>query len=58
VFGILLIGVFIAITGLAMLTDRWQNRISKEEYVRRIQNIESPLYQHNRGQVHNYGPND
>jgi Pyruvate/2-oxoacid:ferredoxin oxidoreductase delta subunit len=58
VFGILLIGVFIAITSLAMLTGRWQNGISKEEYARRIQNIESPLYQHNRGQVHSYGPNE
>jgi Polyferredoxin len=58
VFGILLVGVFIAITGLAMLTGHWQNGISKEEYARRIQNIESPLYQHNRGQVPNYGPHD
>jgi polyferredoxin len=58
VFGILLVGVFIAITGLAMLTGHWQNNISKEEYTRRIQNIDSPLYQHNRGQVPNYGPND
>jgi polyferredoxin len=58
VFGILLIGIFIAITGLAMLTGHWQNGISIEEYTRRIQNIESPLYRHNRGQVPNYGPND
>jgi len=58
VFGILVVVVFIAITGLAMLTDHWQNGISKEEYAKRIQNIESPLYQHNRGQVSNYGPND
>ena len=58
VFGLMLAGVFIAITGLAMLTGHWQNTISKEEYARRIQNIESPLYQHNRGQVSSYGPND
>lgn len=58
VFGILLLGAFIAITGLAMLTGRWQNGISKEEYARRIQNIESPVYQHNKGHVSNYGPND
>jgi polyferredoxin len=58
IFTILLAGVFIGITGLAMLTGHWQNGISKEEYRRRIQNIESPLYQHNRGQVPNYGPND
>ena len=41
-----------------MLTGHWQNTISKGEYVRRIQNIESPLYQHNRGQASHYGPND
>jgi polyferredoxin len=58
VFGILVVGVFIAITGLAMLTGHWRNDISKEEYVKRIQNIESPLYQHNRGHVSNYGPSD
>jgi len=40
------------------LTGRWQNGISQEEYLRRIQNLESPLYQHNRGQVPNYGPTD
>jgi Pyruvate/2-oxoacid:ferredoxin oxidoreductase delta subunit len=58
IFGILLTGIFIGITGLAMLTGMWQNGISKEEYLRRIQNIESPLYQHNRGQVPAYGPQD
>jgi polyferredoxin len=58
VFGVLVVGIFIAVTGLAALTGHWQNGISKEEYAKRIQNIESPLYQHNRGQVSNYGPND
>ncbi|RPI06771.1 MAG: 4Fe-4S binding protein [Ignavibacteriae bacterium] len=58
VFGALVVGVFIAITGLALLTGHWRNGIAKEEYLKRIQNIESPLYQHNRGQVATYGPND
>jgi polyferredoxin len=58
VFGLLVVGVFIAVTGLAMVMGLWQNKISKEEYAKRIQQIESPLYQHNRGQVSNYGPND
>jgi polyferredoxin len=58
VFGLMLAAIFIAITGLAMLTGHWQNTISKEEYVKRFQNVESPLYQHNRGQVSHYGPND
>jgi polyferredoxin len=58
VFGTLVIGVFIAVTGLAMLSGHWQNNISKEEYLKRFHNIESPMYQHLRGQVPEYGPND
>ena len=58
VFGILIIGIFIAITGLAMLTNNWQNKISKDEYLKRFIELDTPLYQHNRGQVPEYGPND
>lgn len=58
VFGVLVVGTFMAVTGLAMLTGHWQNRLSKEEYLQRFQNIESPLYEHNRGQVPDYGKND
>jgi polyferredoxin len=58
VFGFLIVGIFTAVTGLAMVTGHWQNSISKDEYLKRIQNIDSPMYQHNRGQVSNYGPND
>ncbi len=58
VFGVLVVGIFVAITGLGMLTGHWQNAISKEEYARRIQNIDAPIYQHFRGQVPAYGPND
>ncbi|MFH0988568.1 MAG: 4Fe-4S binding protein [bacterium] len=58
IFGLLTAGVFIAITGLAMLTGHWRNSISGEEYLRRFSNIDSPLYQHQRGQVQEYGPND
>jgi polyferredoxin len=58
IFGILIIGVFIAITGLAMLTNNWQNKISKDEYLKRFIELDTPLYQHNRGQVPEYGPND
>jgi len=56
IFGFLLLGIFLVVTGLAMLTGHWHNSISKDEYLKRIQNIESPLYQHNRGQVSTYGP--
>jgi polyferredoxin len=58
VYGTLVVGVFMAITGLAMLTGNWQNQITKEEYQFRFKNLDSPVYQHNRGSVPNYGPND
>jgi Pyruvate/2-oxoacid:ferredoxin oxidoreductase delta subunit len=58
VFGILLSGVFVAITGMAMITGHWHNSISKQEYIKRFQNIESSLYQHHRGQVPHYEPQD
>jgi hypothetical protein len=46
IFGVLVVGVFMAVTGLAMLTGHWDNSITKEEYAKRIQEIDSPLYQH------------
>jgi polyferredoxin len=58
IFGILVVGVFIAITGLAMITGHWQNGISKEEYLKRFQELDKPLYQHNRGRVPEYNSND
>jgi polyferredoxin len=56
--GVLALGTFVAVVGAAMLLGRWQNQISREEYQRRFQEINSPLYQHNRGEVPSYGPND
>ncbi|MBI4428902.1 MAG: 4Fe-4S binding protein [Ignavibacteriales bacterium] len=58
VFGGLVAGTFVAITGLAMLAGKWQNEIGKEEYQRRFQQLDSPAYQHNRGSVPDYGPHD
>jgi polyferredoxin len=58
VFAILVAGVFAAITGMAMLTGHWQNNISRSEYLQRMQQITSPLYQHDYGNVPEYGPND
>ncbi len=58
VFGVLIAGVFMGITGLAMLTGHWQNEISQAEYLKRFQELDSPLYQHFRGEVPDYGPND
>ncbi len=58
VFGTLVIGVFIAVTGLGMLTGRWANSVSKDEYQVRFQKLDSPLYNHAQGSVPQYGPND
>lgn len=58
VFGALVAGVFVAVTGLAMLTGNWQNGISRQEYQRRFQELNAPVYQHFRGEVPAYGPND
>jgi NAD-dependent dihydropyrimidine dehydrogenase PreA subunit len=58
VFGTLVVGVFIAITGLGILTGHWKSSLSKDEYQFRFQNMDSPLYNHARGQVPQYGPND
>jgi len=58
VLGTLAVGMFIAITGFAMLTGNWRNGISKEEYQRRFQQLNSPVYQHFRGEVPQYGPKD
>jgi len=46
VYGVLVTGVFVAVTGLAILTNHWTNSISKEEYLHRFQEIESSIYQH------------
>ncbi|MEW6060480.1 MAG: 4Fe-4S binding protein [Bacteroidota bacterium] len=58
VMGTLIVGVFMAITGLGMLTGHWKNSIAKEEYLYRFQRLDSPLYNHARGSVPKYGPND
>lgn len=57
-YGVLVVGTFVAITGLAMLLGAWQNSMSQEEYLRRFQQLDSPLYHHARGQVPHYGPAD
>jgi hypothetical protein len=58
ILGILVTGVFVAVTGLAMLTGNWQNAVSREEYQRRFQELNAPVYNHFRGEVPEYGPND
>lgn len=58
VIGTLVAGVFAAVTGLAMLAGHWQNSLTDAEYARRFQKLHEPVYQHFRGEVPSYGPND
>jgi Fe-S-cluster-containing hydrogenase component 2 len=58
VLGTLIVALFMVVTGAAMLTGHWQNAISRQEYQRRFKELNSPLYQHFRGEVPKYGPND
>lgn len=58
VYAALLVGLFVAITGAAMLAGRWQSSITREEYLRRLPQMDTPLYDHGRGQVAPYGPED
>jgi Pyruvate/2-oxoacid:ferredoxin oxidoreductase delta subunit len=58
VLGTLLAVVFVAVTGAAMLFGYWHNSMTREEYLRRFQQLNSPVYQHFRGDVPDYGPND
>jgi len=51
-------GVFVLGIGLAQLTGRWDNTISQDEYRQRISELNSPKYEHNRGQVPEYTPGD
>jgi polyferredoxin len=46
VFGALVAGVFVAVTGLAMLAGAWQNSIGREEYQRRFQELDTQAYEH------------
>jgi Pyruvate/2-oxoacid:ferredoxin oxidoreductase delta subunit len=57
-FGTLVAAIFMAVTGAALLTGHWQNAISRQEYQKRILQIDSPLYRHNYGRVPEYNPND
>ena len=58
IFAGLVVGVFVAVTGLAMLTGHWQNGISRDEYARRFQQLDLPVYQHIGREVAPYGPKD
>jgi polyferredoxin len=54
----LVVGIFLGVTGLAMLTGHWRNNISSVEYLHRFTRLDSPMVQHARGHVPAYGPED
>jgi polyferredoxin len=54
----LVLGIFLGVTGLAMGLGHWSNAISPSEYLRRFTLLDQPAYQHARGHVAAYGPND
>ena len=57
-FGLTVLLIFFFGTLLARITGHWQNGITDEEYMRRMQEIDKPIYEHNRGEVPQYGPED
>jgi polyferredoxin len=48
---VLVVGLFSATVGLAMLTGHWKNDLTAQDYLRHFARIDSGLYQHNRGRV-------
>lgn len=54
----LVLGIFLGVTGLAMASGHWKNAISQAEYRFRFGRLDHPTYQHARGSVPAYGPND
>ncbi len=53
-YAIVIVLLFLLGTTVARLTGYWQNNISAEEYRRHVKHLDSPVYQHNRGQVPEY----
>jgi len=47
--GASIVGIFMLITGLAMLTGNWHSSVDEAEYSRRIMDIDNPIYQHHHG---------
>jgi len=57
-FGLTVVLMFVLGTTFAMLTGHWQNNISDEEYRKRVEEINKPVYDHNRGEVPEYDEDD
>jgi len=57
-FGVTVVLFFLLGTSIARISGYWQNSISDSEYGKRIQEINRPIYEHNRGEVPDYKPGD
>ena len=51
VFAALVVALFAGGVAVARISGRWRNPITDEEYARRIREIDSPAYGHERGRV-------
>jgi len=58
VFGLIVLLFFFFGTLLARVTGHWHNGITDQEYMQRIQELDKPVYDHLRGEVPEYGPED
>jgi polyferredoxin len=58
VFAAAVLLLFFGGIGAAKLAGRWRTEVGDQEYLRRVQEIDSPKYHHARGQVPAYGPAD
>jgi len=54
----LVVLVFIGVTGAGMMAGHWRNGMTRDEYLMRFPKIDSPMYQHARGSVPDYGAQD
>jgi len=58
VFGLSVVLIFVLGTTIARITGHWHNSIGDQEYKRRVQEINKPIYDHNRGKVPEYDEDD
>jgi ferredoxin len=55
---VIVLAVFLGVTGVGMSLGHWRNDISAAEYLQRFERLDQPAYQHARGHVPSYGADD
>jgi hypothetical protein len=58
VFAAAVVLIFFGGIGVAKLAGGWRTEISREEFQRRVLEMNDPKYHHARGEVPVYGPDD